>query len=84
MISTAALSFNKERRTLLGEASELGIRTGAAFPLEVMVRSAHTGRVIRFAYDHAAAERNEWWDGEQAEYIPVEHCNVERLVIIND
>lgn len=53
----------------------------SVFPRELIVHSNHTGRKITFIHDDAAAERNEFWDGLLAEYIPLERCNVTKLVI---
>jgi hypothetical protein len=84
-VNTSAFTYDKHKRRLLGEASELGIRPGTPFPKELNVASHRTGRTVRWVYDEAAASRNEGWDGEEAHYLTHEpHCNADTLVIIND
>ncbi len=52
------------------------------FPDVVKLTSNHTGKVIEFVRDTAAAEQNEWWDGEMYEYKPIEEVpNVVKLVL---
>lgn len=70
-INLAHCSFNKEagHLTLSSEFFAGG------FPAELIVRSHHTGNEVLFVKDHAAAERNEWWDGEMYEYLPVGPTN---------
>jgi hypothetical protein len=85
MFSTADFTYDKGRKRLLGEASTLGIGPGRTFPKELTVRSAHTGRVVRWVYDEQAAAANEWWDGMEAHYRTyAPQCNADTLVIIND
>lgn len=81
---TDRFTWDAKSKTLVGEASTLGFRPGLGFPARLAVTSEHTGRTVEFVYDERTAERHEWWDGERAEYIPVAHCNCERLIIIND
>jgi hypothetical protein len=83
--NTSRMTYHKERRVLVAEASELGIRPGP-FPKEVLVQSHHRpGNVVRFVYDEDLAMRNEFWDGMEAHYKSTEpRTNAEYLVIIND
>jgi hypothetical protein len=79
-INTADCEFKKARKTLAAPHSLIQ----GGFPAQVDVKSAHTGKVVTFVFDHEAAQNAEYWDGEQAEYVPAEPIpNVERLVIYN-
>lgn len=71
VINLQDCSFNKEtgRLTLSSEFF------CGAFPADLIISSHHTGNEVRFVKDHAAAERNEWWDGEMYEYLPVDPTN---------
>lgn len=80
--STNQFQFQKKGRVLVGELSELGIPPGEGFPNTVTVKSAHTGKIATFVKDHAAAQRNEWWDGEMYEYKSQD--TEVGLVLIND
>ena len=64
-------SFNKETGRLT-MSSELYC---GGFPAELVVHSHHTGNDVVFVQDHHAAARNEWWDGEMYEYLPVDPTN---------
>lgn len=71
--------FNRERKSLV-VSSDLT----RGFPAEVNVRSHFTDRVVRFVPDHEAAERYEFWDGEEMWYRPTEEIkNVDCLVVSN-
>lgn len=80
--STNQFSFQKKGRVLVAELSELGIPPGAGFPNSFDIRSAHTGKVVRFVKNQEAAMRNEGWDGEQYEYFTLD-CDI-AAVLIND
>lgn len=79
MLNTSDFVFNQRTKVMSARLPELNI--GNSFPRQLEVRSEHTGRVVKFTYDNDAAERNEWWDGEMAEYVPVGDANVKKLVI---
>lgn len=80
MIDTSLLKWDKEKRVLRGSLSEM--RPGGSFPSEFYLRSSRTNRIIKFFYDHQAAQNAEWWDGECAEYLPAENCKVKKLVVM--
>ncbi len=84
MFTTKQFTYAKERRTLIADASDLGIGVGRTFPKTLLVKSHYTGRLVEWVYDQRAAERAEWWDGMEAHYLPVESVNAEHLIIIND
>lgn len=50
-------------------------------PLEISVKSHHTGSIVKFVVDEAAAEAAESWDGEMCEYIPTTQCRIKCLVV---
>jgi hypothetical protein len=79
--STKSFSYDSARKTLIAEASELFLN---GFPKQLAVQSHHTGRTVLFGVDLEAAMAEEFWDGEQMVYRPLEKANVKRLVIIND
>lgn len=79
MFNTSDFVFNPRTKVMTARLQEL--KLGNSFPRQIEVRSEHTGRVVKFTYDIEAAERNEWWDGEMAEYVPVGDANVKKLVI---
>lgn len=56
--------FDKENKIL-------SFSSNGVFPAYLEVRSSHTGKLVVFARDDAAAEANEFWDGELYEYKPV-------------
>lgn len=60
-LSTSDFSYMKASKTLVKSAS-------GVFPEKIVVTSHHTGKVIKFMMDTAAAIKNEFWDGEQMEY----------------
>lgn len=71
VINLQDCSFNKDtgRLTLSSEFF------GGSFPAELVISSHHTGKGVMFVQDNTAAERNEWWDGEMYEYLPIESTN---------
>jgi hypothetical protein len=82
-VSTQHMEWDKARKTLVAEASALGIPPGP-FPRRLRVQSHYTGRSVLWVYDAEAAERNEGWDGELAEYTPIDGTlNAQRLVVLN-
>lgn len=50
-------------------------RNGSGFPDEVIITNPNTGTSVRFHQDHEAAMANEFWDGEQFEYFPIDPTN---------
>ena len=70
--------FNKVSGALM-LASE---RFAGGFPSQVSIRSEHTGNIVRFVPDDAAALAAEFWDGEMREYIPIDPVNnCKKLVV---
>lgn len=81
-MSTSVFKFDKTRKTL--SIPRDSFYYDGRFPVELEVKSAHTGKVVKFVRDDEAYENNEGWDGEQMEYVPVDSVrNVERLIIYN-
>ena len=68
MYSTEQFIFKKQSKVLYGFCPDLGMKN---FPDSFTVVSAHTGTEVKFVYDSDAAEQNEWWDGEMAQYRPL-------------
>ena len=66
-LKTSQFAFDKARKVLLADASELGVRPGDRL-VSIKLLSTHTGRVAFFEYDREAAIEAEFWDGELAEY----------------
>lgn len=81
MIRTDQLTYDKDRKVLIGKSYLFG----GTFPAEIMVLSTVTFRTVRFLRDMNAAYDNEFWDGEQMEYKPDTPLkNVVKLVISHD
>jgi len=60
-------------------------KTNKKFPKQINVTSHWTGRQVRFVVDYARNEVNEWYDGEQCDYRPVDPSgNVERLSVCHN
>jgi len=60
------------------------LKTNGRFPDQINVASHWTGKVVRFVKDYARNEANEWYDGEQCDYRPVDPSgNVVRLSVCN-
>ena len=71
-------SYNKAKRTMMAGLNQLGL---PSFPRVLEIVSVATGRVVRFVQDDAAAERNEYWDGEMMEYYTNE-ADVSRVRVV--
>lgn len=71
VISLAHFDFDPSNGSLTISSDSFG----GMFPTEIIVHSHHTGNQIKFIIDHAAAARNEFWDGEMCEYIPIQPTN---------
>jgi hypothetical protein len=81
-VNTSLLQYKKDTLTLVGLMSEMPFN---GFPKSVLVRSHHTGNLVEFVYDERLAERNEWWDGEEAHYKSNEpRANAQYLVLVNN
>lgn len=71
--------FEFKNKTLYGFCTDLGLKT---FPHDFEIKSAHTGKVVKFVADTDAAEDNEWWDGEMYQYRALADTpNCERVVL---
>jgi hypothetical protein len=81
MFPTSDFFYDKKNKAMTCKMSTLGLNR---FPRSITIKSDYTGREILFVYDGEAAERNEGWDGELAEYVSVGDIKVKRLVLIND
>ena len=79
--TTLDFVYNKKTKTMSREMPALGLDE---FPRNITIKSVYTGRMVVFIYDEVSAEKNEFWDGELAEYIPVGDTNVQRLILFND
>jgi len=75
-------TWDKDDMVMTAEMSELQLMR---FPKTLDIYSPTTKRTVTFQYDEDAAELNEGWDGEIAEYFPTdETVAVNRLVLFND
>lgn len=73
--------FRKEQGVLVLSSEFLG----GCFPAEIIMESHHTGNQVRFVQDSEAAVKNEFWDGECMEYVPIDPTNnCRRLVVIHE
>lgn len=79
-LKTNQFRYDRATKTMYAGCSELGL---SGFPKTLLVTSTVTGREVQFIKDYAAAEANEFWDGEMCEYIPATdaNLNVKKLVI---
>lgn len=82
-INSASMRWNSARRTLSFTLNSFYDNDRHnPFPSTITVTSHRTGKKVKFVYDTEAAEYNEFWDGELAEYIPNDFtCGVERLIV---
>jgi hypothetical protein len=81
VISLKVCSYLKKEKSLKISSEFFA----GSFPREFYVRSHHTNKVVKFIYDEEKAKRQEFWDGEYAEYIPeVPMKNIERAVVIHE
>lgn len=68
--------------SMIADLSDFSLR---GFPHVVKVFSPETGRVATFEPDLKEAERNEFWDGEQMEYISKDEFATHiHLTLVND
>lgn len=61
------------------EAKRLVLWNAGGFPESIVVAGK---KEVEFVKDKDAAYRNEYWDGEMYEYVPVVECGVRKLVVI--
>jgi hypothetical protein len=72
MLSTNQFRFDKASRNLVASVNTFNESYLGGFPVTMEIHSPKTGNVCRFFIDAAAAERNEYWDGEEMQYISAE------------
>jgi hypothetical protein len=82
MLETSQFTFNKETRTLVTEASSLGLEPGLNFK-SMMIQSSDTGLAASFllfqTHRNADGEITHW------EYLPTGNLkNVSKVVVFND
>lgn len=65
-LKVPTIEYPRGEWSFVGELSDFRLN---GFPHVVKVCSPDTGRTATFEPDLATAERNEFWDGEQMEYI---------------
>jgi hypothetical protein len=77
-VELSVCNYNKERR-VLGLTSD----NVNGFPRQLMVKSHHSGKEIRFVVIGPEDKLfdQDMWDGEQQIYRPTSNCNVEYMVI---
>lgn len=80
--TTDNFNYDKSTKVMTAEAAMLGI---TRFPERITITSVHTGKSVDFVQDREATLKNEFWDGELVEYIPVPGSitNVKKVVIFN-
>jgi hypothetical protein len=78
-VNTSTMQYDKARGVLTASLGEVSL---PSFPQSVKVTSAHTGRVVEYAFDTAKAEANEFWDGEEAHYYSLDaNVSAKRLIL---
>ena len=70
--------YDKKTFRMTSSLNVLGLQS---FPSMLEVVSTETGRIVRFFADNAAAERNEYWDGEMMEYFTRE-SDINRISLV--
>lgn len=79
-ISTSALGYNKQRKTLIGKASYWG----SGFPTTVEVTSHHTNRVVTYFVDEEVMLNNEFFDGEECHYLANDPTVAAQKLVVTD
>lgn len=78
-LDTATAVFNKPMKAIV-----IPFGYTEPFPHVVKLRSHKSNRVIECLFDTQASERNEGWDGEMAEYRPMEEAGFKTLVLTRE